>query len=144
MLIFPVAAEEVSAITLVLHAYGAALEASNVANMLELYTQDGVILPPHFGPSSGQSALHHTYTRIFSTIHLSVKFDIDEIVIMSTDWAFARTTALGTKTMLATEISEPHANQELFIFRKVSGDWKIARYAFSSMKPMMQDGVRRS
>lgn len=140
----PVTATEVQSITALLHAYGAALGAADVDQMLALYTNDGVILPPHFPPSSGQEALRETYTRIFKTIHLSIKFDIDEIVVMSPEWAFARTTAEGTKTMLATKAAEPHANQELFIVRKEAGTWKIARYAFSTMKPLVQDGVRRS
>ncbi|UPL02648.1 hypothetical protein LCI18_013582 [Fusarium solani-melongenae] len=63
---------------------------------------------------------------------------------MSPEWAFARTTASGTKTMKATQESEPHSNQELFIMKKEEGEWKIARYAFSTMKPLIQNGVRRS
>ena len=31
------------------------------------------------------------------------------------------------------KISE--GNQELFVLQKVNGDWKIARYAFSSINP---------
>lgn len=139
-----VSSAEGEAVAALLHAYGAALNAANVDKMLDLYTADGVILPPHFTPSAGQQALRETYLRIFQTIHLSIKFAIDEIVIMSPEWAFARTTATGTKTMLATNTSEPHANQELFILRKEAGAWKIARYAFSTMKPLVQDGVRRS
>ncbi len=32
----------------------------------------------------------------------------------------------------------PEANQELFIFRKVGDDWKIARYSFSTTNPPRQ------
>ncbi|KAH8900656.1 hypothetical protein GQ53DRAFT_740629 [Thozetella sp. PMI_491] len=101
-------------------------------------------MPPHFSASAGTQALHESYTRIFSSIQLVITFDIEEVVVMSTEWAFARTTAEGTKTMLATQESEPHLNQELFIMKKEDGKWKIARYAFSSMKPLVQNGVRRS
>ncbi|KAM0547246.1 hypothetical protein ACHAPJ_010508 [Fusarium lateritium] len=135
---------EVEAITVVLHAYGAALKDRNVEETVGLYTDDGVILPPHFTPSAGKQALLETYTRIFNSIQLTIKFDIDEVVVMSPEWAFARTTAEGTKTMLQTQASEPHANQELFILKKEGGSWKIARYAFSTMKPLVQDGIRRS
>ncbi|KAK0385402.1 hypothetical protein NLU13_7878 [Sarocladium strictum] len=140
------------AITGVLHSYAAVLASckdessvsKSVEKMLELYTTDGVILPPHFRPSVGQDALRESYTRIFQTITLEIEFSIDEIVVMSPEWAFARTTAAGTKTMLATGASEPHENQELFIFHLEDGRWRIARYAFSSMKPLVQGGVRRS
>jgi len=31
--------------------------------------------------------------------------------------------------------SAPEANQELCVFQKVRGDWKIARYCFSTTNP---------
>jgi uncharacterized protein (TIGR02246 family) len=139
-----VSSSEVEKITAVLFAYGAALKSRDVDGTVALYTADGVIMPPHFPASAGTQALVEAYTRIFSTIQLDITFDFEEVVIMSPDWAFARTTAEGTKTMLATEESEPHANQELFIMKKEDGQWKIARYAFSTMKPLVQNGVRRS
>ncbi|KAF9869773.1 hypothetical protein CkaCkLH20_12816 [Colletotrichum karsti] len=135
---------EVEDITAVLHAYGAALKSRNVEEAVALYTADGVIMPPHFTAAAGTKALQESYTRIFASIQLVITFDIDEVVVMSPEWAFARTTAAGTKTMLATQESEEHANQELFIMKKEDGSWKIARYAFSTMKPLVQNGIRRS
>jgi hypothetical protein len=32
-------------------------------------------------------------------------------------------------------IGIPEANQELFLFQKVDGTWKIARYSFSTVLP---------
>ncbi|GAA89062.1 hypothetical protein AKAW_07176 [Aspergillus luchuensis IFO 4308] len=137
----PTHADEISAL---LHAYGKALKSRNVDEAVALYTEDGVIMPPHFSASTGTEALRDSYTRIFATIQLVITFQIEEIVVMSPEWAFARTTAEGTKTILATQESEPHANQELFILRREHGKWLIARYAFSSMKPLVQNGIRRS
>lgn len=135
---------QTEAITSVLDAYGAALKTRNVEDAVALYTKDGVIMPPHFPASAGEDSLRESYTRIFSSIHLLISFQIEEIVVMSPEWAFARTTAEGTKTILATGASEPHSNQELFVMKRESGKWLIARYAFSSMKPLVQNGVRRS
>ncbi|PWY71194.1 hypothetical protein BO83DRAFT_438057 [Aspergillus eucalypticola CBS 122712] len=137
----PIDTDEISAL---LHAYGKALKSRNVDEAVALYTEDGVIMPPHFSASTGTEALRDSYTRIFATIQLVITFQIEEIVVMSPEWAFARTTAEGTKTILATQESEPHANQELFILRREHRKWLIARYAFSSMKPLVQNGIRRS
>ncbi|KAI0126853.1 hypothetical protein BJ170DRAFT_734082 [Xylariales sp. AK1849] len=126
---------DTSEITALLHAYGAALKGCNVEEAVALYTPDGVIMPPHYSASVGTDELRASYTRIFSTIKLTITFEIDEIVNTASDWAFARTTAAGTKTFLKGG-EEVHSNQELFILRKVDGVWKIARYAFSSMKPL--------
>ena len=111
---------------------------------MALYTTDGVIMPPHFSASAGTDALRDSYKRIFSTVQLSASFQIEEVVVMSPEWAFARTTAEGTKTILDTQESEDLANQELFILKKEDETWQIARYAFSSMQPLVQNGIRRS
>lgn len=126
----------ISEITALAHAYGAALASCDVEEAVALYTPDGVIMPPHFHPSVGTEALRASYTRIFSSIKLTITFDIDEIVQMSPEWAFARTTAQGTKAFIRGG-EEFHSNQELFVVRKVEGEWMIARYAFSSMKPLV-------
>jgi len=44
-----------------------------------------------------------------------------------------RTTSTGVVKMLANGAEVPGSNQELFLLRKVNGQWKIARYAFSSV-----------
>lgn len=86
---------EIPAIITLLHAYGSALKNCSTDEVLSLYTDDGVIMPPHFSASVGTEALRKSYERIFSTIKLTIDFDILEIVNMSPEWAFARTTAAG-------------------------------------------------
>lgn len=123
-------------ITDLLHAYGAVLSTRSIPDVLNIYTDDGVLMAPGYQPSVGKEALKSSYERIFSTIKLEIDFSIDEIVVMSDDWAFARTTAAGTKHWLLKESQESHHNQEIFICQKVESAWKIARYCFSSMKPL--------
>lgn len=131
-------------ITTLLTSYATALSSRDVSLAVSLYTSDGVIMPPHFPPSCGSQALTESYARIFSSVHLNIAFSVDEVVVTSPGWGFARTTARGTKKMLASGEEEEHANQELFVVKKEDGEWRIARYAFSSMKPLVQNGVRRS
>ncbi|KEQ95285.1 hypothetical protein AUEXF2481DRAFT_213444 [Aureobasidium subglaciale EXF-2481] len=92
-------------------------------------------MAPGYQPAVGKEALETSYERIFSTIKLDIDFSIDEIVVMDREWAFARTTAAGTKYWLKKDTQEGHHNQEIFVCQKVEGAWKIARYCFSSMKP---------
>ncbi|EXJ81512.1 hypothetical protein A1O1_07576 [Capronia coronata CBS 617.96] len=128
---------EQQAISELLHAYGAALDKGNVDETVALYTDDGVFMAPGYQPMVGTEALRKSYERVFASTRLDIEFDLLEIVITSAEWAFARSTATGTKLFIQRGDSEPHANQELFILRKVDGSWKIARYAFSSMKPIV-------
>lgn len=92
-------------------------------------------MAPGYPPAAGQDALKVAYERIFSTIKLEIEFSIDEIIIAGDVWAFARTTAEGTKYWLKKGTEEEHRNQELFVLKKEC-EWRIARYAFSSMKPL--------
>lgn len=128
---------EEEAIRTLLNTYGTALRNRDIDAAVNLYTQDGVFMAPGHSAMAGKDSLRSAYERVFSTIKLEVEFDFKEIVVMSEGWAFARTTATGTKTLLPQGVVDPASNQELFVLRKVDGLWRIARYAFSSMKPML-------
>lgn len=125
------------AITFLLHTYGSVLASRSLPDLLTIYTSDGVLMAPGFQPSVGTEALKASYERIFATIKLDIEFTIDEIVVTGGEWAFARTTAEGRKYWLQKGTDEFHHNQEIFVCRKVEGEWKIARYIFSSMKPLV-------
>jgi ketosteroid isomerase-like protein len=126
-----------AAITTLLHSYGAVLSSRSLPDLLSIYTSDGVLMAPGYPPAVGTDALKASYERIFSTIKLEIEFSIDEIVVMDGGkWAFARTTAEGRKFWLLKGTDETHSNQEIFVLKKVDGEWEIARYCFSSMKPL--------
>jgi ketosteroid isomerase-like protein len=126
------------AITTLLHSYGSILASRSLPDLLSIYTPDGVLMAPGHPPAVGTEALRTSYERIFSTIKLEIEFNIDEIVVMEGgEWAFARTTAEGRKFWLQKGTDERHLNQELFVLRKIEREWKIARYCFSSMKPLV-------
>ena len=129
-------AADKAAIREVLARYESALNASDTDAVMQLYTEDGVFMPQHFPSAVGSDAVRQAYNGVFSTIKLSVRFDIVEVELVSSDWAFARTNSAGTVTILADDTGGPEANQELFLFRKTdSGGWKIARYCFSTTNP---------
>jgi uncharacterized protein (TIGR02246 family) len=123
----------------VLKKYQDALNASDTDAVMPLYTEDGVFMPPYSQSAIGAAAVRQAYHAVFKAIKLSVKFNLAEVVEIGPDWAFARTNSAGTVTIHATGAKSAEANQELFIFRKVTdGSWKIARYSFSSTNPPPQ------
>lgn len=84
------------------------------------------------------SATYHpekAYDAVFNAITLNVKFDVVEVRQIAPDWAFVRTNSAGTTKVSATGEGGPEANQELFVFQKIDGAWKIARYCFSTTNP---------
>jgi uncharacterized protein (TIGR02246 family) len=125
-----------AAIKSVLSTYQDALNASSTAAAMPLYTDDGVFMPPYSQSAVGKAQLKESYDAVFKAITLHVKFTVREVVIMSPQWAFARTNSAGTNKVNATGAMSVEGNQELFIFKKgADGTWKIARYSFSSTNP---------
>jgi uncharacterized protein (TIGR02246 family) len=128
-----------TAIRNVLISYQDALNASNTAAAMSLYTEDGVVMPPYNQSVVGKAQLNSLYEAGSKLFALHVKFTIREVVQMSPEWAFARTNSEGTRKDIATGAMTDEANQELFILRKgADRTWRIARYSFSSSHPPPQ------
>jgi uncharacterized protein (TIGR02246 family) len=123
------------AVAAVLAKYEDALNRSDTKAVMDLYASDSVFMPQHFPSSVGADAVRKAYDGVFKAIQLTVKFNLAEIVEISPNWAFARTNSAGKVKVHATGQSNPESNQELFVFQKVAGDWKIARYCFSTTNP---------
>ena len=111
------------------------LNRSDAAAALELYAPDGVFMPQHSRASVGTAAVRKAYEAVFAAITLTVKFEIAEIRQIAPDWVLARTNSAGTTKNNATGAEGPEANQELFLFQKIDGAWKIARYCFCTTDP---------
>ncbi len=120
-----------------LQRYEQALNASDINNVMTLYTADSVFMPQHSLPAVGRDAVRVAYEHVFATIKLNIRFEIDEIQPLSPDWAFARTRSKGQVKVLANDQpATPEANQELFLLhRDADGQWRFARYIFSTTNP---------
>jgi uncharacterized protein (TIGR02246 family) len=127
-------ANEQRAITDVLKQYQEALNASSVPAVMKLYAPDGVFMAQNFQTAVGAEQVRKAYEVVFSLITLSVEFEIIEVVPVSDEWAFARTSSAGM-TKVKAGGGGPEANQELFVMQKIDGVWKIARYCFSTTNP---------
>ena len=119
-----------NAVAAVLRDYEAALNGSNTEAALRLYAPDGVFMPQHSLASVGTDAVRKAYDAVFAAITLSVKFEIAEIRQLASDWVLARTNSVGRTKINASGAEDPEANQELFLFQRIAGAWKIARYCF--------------
>lgn len=124
-----------AAIAAVLARYQDALNTSSVDEAMTLYTSNAVTMAPHSPSVIGIDAIQRSYRHGMQAVRFRIRFHIAEIVPMAPDWAFARTNSAGTITVRATGAKTAEANQELFVFQKISGRWKIARYSFSSTSP---------
>ena len=123
------------AVAAVLAKYQDALNQSNTDAVMKLYAPDGVFMPQNSPSSVGAEEVRRAYDAVFKTIKLTVQFNVAEVVELAPDWVFARTNSDGTVKIHATGAGGPEANQELFLFQKIDGSWKIARYCFSTTNP---------
>ncbi len=119
----------------VIHRYEVALNANDLAGVVQLFTDDAVLLPPNAPTAVGINAVRDAYTGIFQAIDLDLTFSIAEVQVVSPEWAFVRSTSNGTVTIRANGAQVQSSNHELFVLHCSQGRWKLARYAFSSVLP---------
>ncbi|QWP75902.1 SgcJ/EcaC family oxidoreductase [Lysobacter sp. K5869] len=117
--------------------YEQALNSSDIDAVMQLYAADAVFMPQHSQPAVGRDEVRTAYRKVFGAIRLDIDFNIDEIRVLSRDWAYARTRSNGTVKVLASEQPPvPEANQEIFLLHRESdGQWRFARYIFSTTNP---------
>jgi uncharacterized protein (TIGR02246 family) len=118
----------------VIKAYEKALNASDTAACLRLYGDDPIFMPQYSAALSGLDAVKAGYDHVFRTLKLNVIFTVHEAVELG-DLAYVRTTSAGHTEILSKNITVTEGNNELFIFRKEHGKWKIHRYLFASTNP---------
>ncbi len=116
-----------------LNKYEQALNTSDVNAAVQLYTDDGVFMAPENPTAAGTKALREAYAGVFQAIAIKLKFHVAETQLLSHQWALLRTTSTGVVKILANGAEIPGSDQELFLLRKTNGQWKIARYSFSSV-----------
>lgn len=125
--------EEKKKIEELLRTYQTSLNTSDAKLAQSLYTKDGVFMPTEAPSGIGSEGILKSYEFVFSQIQLNVEFLIEEIVVEG-NMAFALTSSNGTVKIHANGVEAPEANRELFVFEKVNGEWKIARYMFNKTK----------
>jgi len=118
----------------VLRSYEAALNSNDIDTILDLYGTKPVFMPQHAPALVGRDAVRAGYEQVFATIKLDVRFEIHEVEEVG-DHAWARTSSAGRTKILAAGAEVAEGNNELFIFRRENGVWKIHRYLFSTTQP---------
>lgn len=124
---------EKSAIEKLIFSYQNALNASDAGKVIELYTKNGVLMANSAPTAEGAEQVKGTYQYVFDNFSYTLQFSIIEIVVNG-NTAFARSTSKGSFVIKASEQTIPDENRELFVFEKVDGNWKIARYMYNKTK----------
>lgn len=118
----------------ILKTYETALNGNDIETILGLYGDSPVFMPQHAPALVGRDAVRAGYAHVFNTIKLTVRFEIREIQEIG-EWAWARTSSAGRTRTLSNGAEIAEGNNELFVFRRETGTWKIHRYLFSTNQP---------
>jgi uncharacterized protein (TIGR02246 family) len=117
-----------------LKTYETALNGNDIETILGLYGDSPVFMPQHAVALVGRDAVRAGYAHVFNTIRLTVRFDVHEVQEAG-QWAWARTSSAGRTRILSSGAEVAEGNNELFVFRREKGAWKIHRYLFSTNQP---------
>lgn len=121
----------------VLTQYETALNGGDSGASLNLYADDAVLMTPNRATLIGKQAILEAYQGFAKLIAFNVSFEVQSILQMGQDWAYARTTSRGTTANRNTREITNEANQELFILKRDGSQrWQIAVYSFSSTNPL--------
>ncbi len=118
----------------ILRSYETALNNNAIDTILDLFGSEPVFMPQHAPALVGRAAVRAGYEQVFATIKLDVRFEIHEVEEAG-DTAWARTSSAGRTKILGAGVEVTEGNNELFIFRRENGEWKIHRYLFATNQP---------
>lgn len=117
----------------ILETYSAALDGNDVETLVGLYSPNGVFMRDGMKAVVGQDALRTAYKAIFATLKVRLKFSLQEAG-QSGDLGWARALSAGTVKVLSTGAETQDSFNQLVVFTREGGAWKIRSYLFASDK----------
>jgi uncharacterized protein (TIGR02246 family) len=125
------AADTASDFQKIMDKYAAALTAGDVETLVGLFSPKGVFMRDEMKAVVGQDALRAAYKEIFATLKVDLQFTIREAE-ESGDMAWLRSVSKGTVKILKTGVETKQGYNQLIVFRKEAGAWKIRAYLYGS------------
>lgn len=119
-------------ITEVLKSYEKCVNQSDAVGLGALYEEDAILYPDRMATYEGAANIAAFYQYAFGMLTLNLSFSISEKdIYVEGNTGFATTNSTGTRYLKESEQTVPEINRELWVFKKVSGAWKISRYCFN-------------
>jgi len=125
------AADTASDLQKIMDGYATALNTGDVEKLVGLYSPKGVFMREEMKAVVGQDALRAAYREIFATLKVDLQFTIREAE-EAADMAWLRSVSKGTVKVLKTGVETKQAYNQLVVFRKEGGAWKIRAYLYGA------------
>ncbi len=114
-----------------LQTYQRGLNEANLDFVRSVYTDDAIVIGQPFPTATGLQEIIALYSDFLSKLDFNVQFDLLEMELNG-DFGFIRTRSHGTIVPKGQKPSGSEGNREIFIVKKVEGDWKFHRYIFNA------------
>jgi len=125
------AADTVGDLQNIMEKYAAALKAGDVETLVGLYSAKGVFMRDEMKAVVGQDALRAAYKEVFATLKVNLQFTVREAEEAG-DVAWLRGVSKGTVKILKTGVEAKQGYNQLVVFRKEAGAWKIRAYLYGA------------
>lgn len=119
----------------VISSYEKAVNGGDAPATAALYAADAAFFPVDFPTAKGMDAILGSYTAFFDVLLLNIKFTIDEVTV-SGDHATICSHSEGTRYLKEPKTTIPEINREIFILKKIDGEFKIQSYMFNKPAAM--------
>ena len=111
--------------------YQRSLNEADLDLVRAVYADDAMFIGQPHPTATGIEEIAATYADVFSKVDFDVQFDIQEIEL-SGDLGFVRTRSHGTITPKGQNPEGSEGNREIFVVKKIAGEWKFYRYMFNA------------
>jgi uncharacterized protein (TIGR02246 family) len=113
----------------------AAVNTSDVARVLAVWADDGVLMPPHHPAVRGRSALDQYFRDLFCRRRVNFAFTSSEIQLAG-DAAFERVTYVASTWPATGGSAIEDVGKGLHVYRReADGSWKLAQDIWNSDVP---------
>ena len=113
-----------------LQTYQRGLNDADLDLVRSVYANDAVVIGQPFPTAAGIQEIIALYTDFLSKLDFNVQFEVLEMEL-SDDLGFIRTRSHGTIVPKGQKPTGSEGNREIFIVKRIQGDWKFYRYIFN-------------
>ena len=111
--------------------YRRSLKEANLDLVRSVFADDAIFIGQPFPTANGIEEIVGLYADFLSKLDFDVEFDVEEIEV-SGDLGFVRTRSHGTITPTGQKPEGGEGNREVFVVKRINGEWKLYRYIFNA------------